>query len=165
MLTDKAVYGIVEEINPYTGISMSIPKGGRGHLAPYEQAMCRVPEPLKEAVQKLVNDYRALAMNKEWEKGDRLAEALLNFNFSIEEEPDKPDKAVDADESTTQLQMLEMMIYKWEAEAKKASPTSRDWVQLRRFLANFREWKQIVDGDLEEMPTDKASSHVLSSVN
>jgi hypothetical protein len=134
-----------------------IPKGGRGHLAPYEQAMCRVPEPMKESIQKLVNDYRALAMAQEWEKGDRLAEALLNF--SIEEDKPETDKAVDADEATTRLQMLEMMIYKWEAESKKASPTSRDWVQLRKFLANFREWKKIVEGDLEEHPRDEPGSH------
>ena len=37
---------------------MSKPVGGRGKVAPYETTHVRVPVPIKEAVNKLVNEYR-----------------------------------------------------------------------------------------------------------
>lgn len=122
-------------------MSSNIPKGGRGHLAPYEQAMCRVPEPIKEGVQKVVNEYRAAAQAKDWEKGDRIAKALENFDPDREEQDDR-----------TEYQMLELLLYRWKAAAEAAPRTSRDWVQLRRLLADWQDWKnQLVYGELQEM--------------
>lgn len=37
---------------------MSKPVGGRGHTAPYETTHVRVPVPIKDKVEKLIEDYR-----------------------------------------------------------------------------------------------------------
>lgn len=39
------------------------PKGGRGITAPYETTHVRVPVPIKEKVQKLIDDYRNSLLN------------------------------------------------------------------------------------------------------
>jgi hypothetical protein len=41
-----------------TGLYMSVYKGGRGLKAPYETTHVRVPVPIKEKVQKIIDDYK-----------------------------------------------------------------------------------------------------------
>lgn len=37
---------------------MSKPKGGRGHTAPYETTHVRIPVPLKQSIEKMIESYR-----------------------------------------------------------------------------------------------------------
>ena len=41
------------------------PKGGRGHTAPYEQKHVRVPLPVLEQVNKIIDDYRTVVLTGE----------------------------------------------------------------------------------------------------
>jgi hypothetical protein len=41
---------------------VEIPKGGRGHKAPYETATMRVPIPLHNRVEKLIEEYRSAVL-------------------------------------------------------------------------------------------------------
>lgn len=42
---------------------MTKPAGGRGKKAPYRTVVMRVPEPIAEKVESLINGYRILAIN------------------------------------------------------------------------------------------------------
>lgn len=39
------------------------PKGGRGHIAPYQTTHLRVPLPIKDEVQKVIDSYRESVLN------------------------------------------------------------------------------------------------------
>ena len=55
-------------------------KGGRGITAPYQTTHCRVPIPLKEVIDKLVNEYKQLVV-EEISTADligRLEEAIVS---------------------------------------------------------------------------------------
>lgn len=39
------------------------PKGGRGHVAPYQTTHLRVPLPIKDEVQKIIDNYRESVLN------------------------------------------------------------------------------------------------------
>ena len=41
------------------------PKGGRGKTAPYKTTHLRVPEPIKDRIQSLIDDYRENLLNQE----------------------------------------------------------------------------------------------------
>lgn len=56
---------------------MSFIKGGRGVRAPYESITMRVPVPIKDKVQKMVDDYRN---NIDDEKNDE----VLNYDIAIQ---------------------------------------------------------------------------------
>ncbi len=51
--------------NPLTGYSMPKPKGGRGKIAPYRTTHLRVPEPIKDQIQSIIDDYRESLLNQE----------------------------------------------------------------------------------------------------
>lgn len=41
------------------------PKGGRGKTAPYKSTHLRVPEPIKDRIQAIIDDYRESLLNQE----------------------------------------------------------------------------------------------------
>lgn len=51
--------------NPLTGYPMPKPKGGRGKIAPYRTTHLRVPEPIKDQIQSIIDDYRESLLNQE----------------------------------------------------------------------------------------------------
>jgi hypothetical protein len=44
---------------------MSKPVGGRGHVAPYETTHVRVPVPIKDKVERLIEEYRKSVLDGE----------------------------------------------------------------------------------------------------
>jgi hypothetical protein len=65
-----------------TGLYMSACKGGRGLKAPYETTHVRVPVPIKEKVQKIIDDYKndiadAEGAILEYEEAVELANKIL----------------------------------------------------------------------------------------
>lgn len=56
----------------------SIVKGGRGKKAPYETAMCRVPQPVKCIVDELTATYRDLLENYDNPEDPELINAVKN---------------------------------------------------------------------------------------
>lgn len=56
------------------------PVGGRGKRAPYETVQMRVPLPIKSEVEKLIEDYRAVALGNETpvEKEDKPVNKFLD---------------------------------------------------------------------------------------
>lgn len=53
-------------------------KGGRGKKAPYETAMCRVPQPIKSIVDELTANYRELLEDYDSPEDPELINALKN---------------------------------------------------------------------------------------
>lgn len=51
---------------------MSKPKGGRGHVAPYQTTHLRVPVPIKADLEKIIEDYREAVL-----KGDEFIKEQL----------------------------------------------------------------------------------------
>lgn len=49
---------------------MTKAKGGRGQKAPYEQTHVRVPLPVKDQVQRIIDDYRAIALGSETDEDE-----------------------------------------------------------------------------------------------
>lgn len=68
---------------------MTRPKGGRGHVVPYETTHLRVPVPIKHKIQRQIDDYKALVLGGdpvELEEGkDKLPNtaSLTTFNEAI----------------------------------------------------------------------------------
>ena len=50
-------------------------KGGRGKKAPYEQTHLRVPLPVRERVQAIINSYRNFAFGQDYETVPQTADA------------------------------------------------------------------------------------------
>lgn len=44
------------------------PKGGRGKVAPYKSTHVRVPEPIKEQIQRLIDDWHESQGLTQWEE-------------------------------------------------------------------------------------------------
>lgn len=69
----------------------SKPKGGRGHNAPYETTHLRVPVPIKEQLQLVIDDYKELVVTGQIEPSeyvvqnfDKEADIRLNKQEAIE---------------------------------------------------------------------------------
>ena len=50
---------------PVNGLNSMKPKGGRGKTAPYKSTHLRVPEPIKDRIQAIIDDYRESLLNQE----------------------------------------------------------------------------------------------------
>lgn len=59
---------------------MSKPKGGRGYTAPYKTTHVRVPVPIKEDVQKLIDDYRDSLLNSNEDSASDKSNTLSSNN-------------------------------------------------------------------------------------
>ena len=64
---------------------MTKPLGGRGKKAPYETQLVRVPVPVVQKVEQIVDDYRNLVINgeeSEFEKYPSLAACVTPVSYS-----------------------------------------------------------------------------------
>lgn len=50
-------------INLLQVLKMNVPKGGRGHTVPYKSKVLRVPEPILEDVEKLIDNFYSQTPN------------------------------------------------------------------------------------------------------
>lgn len=91
-------------------LNMNIkPKGGRGKKAPYTTIQMRVPTPLKDEVNLLIERYRA--------------EVLSGINVQTADEPDQ----------------LRKFLEEWKARSDSQSPTNQRWQWARKILDDLGE--------------------------
>ncbi len=65
---------------------MSSPsKGGRGKKAPYSTNLCRVPEPIKESVERFAAAYRILAFDGDSKSCENLIKSVDDATVSLGE--------------------------------------------------------------------------------
>jgi hypothetical protein len=75
------IIGIYKDVN---GFYMAMNKGGRGIKAPYETTHVRVPVPIKDKVQKLIDDYKNNLETQEVNQQDNEQDNnLIDFDEAI----------------------------------------------------------------------------------
>lgn len=87
-------------------------KGGRGQKLPYEQTHVRVPLPVKKQVQKIIDDYRAIALGGE-----------------TDDDEDKPESS----EVNAALKLLHQFVDDVGIEPESYDKPTRDNRNLKRF--------------------------------
>ena len=90
-------------------------KGGRGKYLPYEQTHVRVPLPVKEQVQRIIDNYRAIALGGE-----------------TDDDRSKPDSL----EVNAALNLLQQFIHEADIEPESYEKPTRD----NRNLNRFQQW-------------------------
>lgn len=94
---------------------MTKAKGGRGQKAPYEQTHVRVPLPVKDQVQRIIDDYRAIALGGE-----------------TDEDENKPDQS----EVNAALKLLQRFIDDVGIDQESYERPTRD----NKNLSRFQQW-------------------------
>lgn len=58
-------------------------KGGRGQKLPYEQTHVRVPIPIKDQIQSIIDSYRAIALGGETDEDDKADPSEVNAALKL----------------------------------------------------------------------------------